>query len=195
MRRPSETWRVWRRARQGARRPRRWCRTHRACGLRRADVRPCGRPCGRRRQNRSADCSLNESSTRWSKYAVPPHHRACYEEHGWNDTKHGPGPLGFDPGEASEVQLGQPLERDVAAPGREALRIERLEEVDDVHEGVGKDEIDPADGPEQHDNEGPEADRAVEIPVDALPALAPPHREAAPPLVRPLPPDDRAGET
>jgi len=90
------------------------------------------------------------------------------------------------------VQLGEPLEREIAAPGHETEWIAWVEVVDDGAEGMGKDEIDAADGPQQHGDKRPEAECAMQIPVDALPSGAPLHRQPAPPLPAARPPDDGA---
>ena len=55
------------------------------------------------------------------------------------------------PGEPAEVQLRQPLERDVAAARREARRIERIEEIDERHERMREHQVDAAHGPHEHE--------------------------------------------
>src|SRR5439155_15967936 len=113
----------------------------------------------------------------------------------WNDAEDRARPFGFDPGKTSEMQFREPLEGEIAAARHEAVQIRRLEIINEPAERMREDEIDPADRPYEHGDERPEADRAVQVPVHALPAAAQPHGQAAPPLARALPPDDGAGQT
>ena len=64
--------------------------------------------------------------------------------------------------------------------------------IDDVLKGIWKGEIDSGNGPHQHQQKTPEADRAVQIPIEELPIRFQVDSEAPPPIRYTGPPDDEA---
>src|SRR5688500_9870851 len=94
---------------------------------------------------------------------------------------------------ASEVQAREPGQRDVAGPlAVDPFRIR--EALDEVRQRLRHPEIPPGDSPHQHEEEQPEAECAVQVPVDAAPAGAPLDPEAALPSSHTGPPDDEPGD-
>jgi hypothetical protein len=61
-------------------------------------------------------------------------------------------------------------------------------------EGLGKDDVDSGYRPHEHQAEGPEADGAVQVPIDSLPTCARIDGEIAPPTAHAGPPHYCAGQ-
>src|SRR4051812_39576462 len=129
----------------------------------------------------------------WAQEALPPHDDASHEHDRRRQSDDRPDGAQRFAAPSPEVEARQPHEDDIAWPiAEKGIRIG--DRIDEVRERFRNPEIDPRHAPYQHEQEQPEAERAVQIPVDARPAPGEFHSEATPPARDAGPPDDRAGE-
>src|SRR4051812_3555937 len=96
--------------------------------------------------------------------------------------------------DAPEVQVCEPIERGVDEPPARVLIVHGLEPIRKLGQRVRKTEVDAACREYQDEDEAPEAQRAVQVPGESLPADSAPHAQTSTPGPHPRPPDDEAGE-
>ena len=92
-----------------------------------------------------------------------------------------------EPTEPAEVQTGQPAKHRV----RES--VPRIDDIQNV-KGTRENKIESGNSPEKHKKKQPEAERAMEIPVDPREMAAPIDCETTSPVLRSRPPYNDAGE-
>src|SRR5215813_13459158 len=112
----------------------------------------------------------------FSNDAIPPHDHAGYRENRWCESDNHPrnferkDKVWPDAAESAEVQTRKP-EQDVINRARHRPGIvERLYVIDDGLDPLLEDEICAADRKHKNNDDRPEADGAVQVPVKTLPA-------------------------
>ena len=88
------------------------------------------------------------------------------------------------------MQVGEPVHHPVAEALDRVRRVERLEVVDDGHERGREGQVGSGDRPHHEERPAPEAERAVEAPVEPPPV----DDEAVPPAPGAGPPDHGPGQ-
>ena len=126
---------------------------------------------------------------------IPPHDRAGDEQDRRREAENHPWDARLPAAEPAEMQTRQPIHDGVDAAVSCVRLRERLHEIGKVRDRAGIRQVRSRDAKQEHERERPEPDRAMQVPIEPLPAGIPAERQAAAPALDTRPPDHQPSQS
>src|SRR6266404_2230945 len=131
----------------------------------------------------------------WPEHALPPHQRPGNEQHRGREPQDKPNELDGLAREPAKVHPSKPVQKLIPKARRLARITDRFKKIHDGIKGFRSRKVNPGDSPHEDERDGPKPHGAVQRPVEPLAILFPANAQAAAPMGKSGPPNNRSGQT